>query len=110
VSNIQREPRSPGGEFLMAIVGPLTSIVLGVIFFVLGGVSTGSVVQAVRSSPAGLTHLSPLAVILLWLGQINILLGLFILIPGFPLDGGRVPRSIPWTATGSLRAATRWAS
>jgi Zn-dependent protease/CBS domain-containing protein len=110
VSNIQREPRAPGGEFLMAIVGPLTSIVLGVIFIVLGGVSTGTLMHTVLPSMAGLAHLSPLAIILLWLGQINILLGLFNLIPGFPLDGGRVLRSLLWAATGNLRTATRWAS
>src|SRR5213080_1568455 len=77
VSNIQREPRAPGAEFLMAIVGPLTSIVLGVIFLVLGGLSTGTVAHVVLPAMAGLAHLSPLAIILLWLGQINILLGLF---------------------------------
>jgi Zn-dependent protease len=110
VSNIQREPRSPGAEFLMAIVGPITSIVLGVIFFVLGGVSAGTLMHAVTPSMASLAHLSPPAIILLWLGQINILLGIFNLIPGFPLDGGRVLRSILWAATNNLRAATRWAS
>jgi Zn-dependent protease/CBS domain-containing protein len=110
VSNIQREPRSPGAEFLMAIVGPITSIVLGVIFLVLGGISAGTLVQEVTPSMTGLAPLSPLATILLWLGQINILLGLFNLIPGFPLDGGRVLRSILWAATHNLRTATRWAS
>src|SRR5439155_7252679 len=110
VSNIQREPRAPRVEFLMAIVGPLTSIVLGGIFLVLGGLSTGTVARVAMPSRAGLAQLSPLAIILLWLGQINILLGLFNLIPGFPLDGGRVLRSILWDATGSLRTATRWAS
>jgi Zn-dependent protease/CBS domain-containing protein len=110
VSNIQREPPSPGAEFLLAIVGPLTSIVLGVIFFVLGGLSAGTLVQEVMPFMTGLAPLSPLAIILLWLGQVNILLGLFNLIPGFPLDGGRVLRALLWAATNHLRTATRWAS
>jgi Zn-dependent protease/predicted transcriptional regulator len=110
VSNIQREPHSPGAEFLMAIVGPITSIVLGVIFSALGGVGAGTLVPLVGTPMAGFARLSPLTTILLWLGPINVLLGLFNLIPGFPLDGGRVLRSLLWAATNNLRTATRWAS
>ena len=110
VSNIQREPQSPGIEFVMAIVGPLTSIVLGVIFLLLSGAITAGVDVALGNLPRALAALDPLSTLLLWLGPINIVLGIFNLVPGFPLDGGRVLRSILWGATNNLRRATQWAS
>ncbi len=96
VSNIEREPQSPGVEFWMAIVGPITSIVIGIIALLL-------YLSVARTA-------SPLAAILNYLAITNILLGIFNLIPGFPLDGGRVMRSIVWKITGNLRTATRAAS
>jgi Zn-dependent protease/predicted transcriptional regulator len=96
VSNIEREPQSPGVEFWMAFVGPLTSIVIGIIAYLL-------------YLPLARTN-SPLEAILSYLAITNILLGIFNLIPGFPLDGGRVLRSIIWKITGNLRTATRVAS
>src|SRR3989449_6877065 len=96
VSNIEREPTSPGIEFQMAFVGPLTSLVIGAICFLL-------------QVPLRGTN-SPLEEILFYLAVTNILLGLFNLIPAFPLDGGRVLRSIIWKITGSMRQATRAAS
>lgn len=109
VSNIEKEPPSAGTEFLMAIVGPLTSIVLGIIFLFVGVAIAGGF-QAVLLPGEFLTGLGPIATLFLWLGPINILLGVFNLIPGFPLDGGRVLRSILWAATDNLKLATRWAS
>jgi len=96
VSNIEREPTSPGIEFQMAFVGPLTSLVIGVVCFLLQVPLRGSN--------------SPLEGILFYLAVTNILLGLFNLIPGFPLDGGRVLHSIVWRLTGNLRQATSVAS
>lgn len=110
VSNIEREPPSPGTEFLMAVVGPITSILLGVIFLLLGRASAGEMRNLVTDPTQAFTHLSPLATLLFWLGPINILVGCFNLIPGFPLDGGRILRSILWAATKNLHQATRWAS
>jgi len=96
VSNLQQEPQSPGVEFVMAIVGPLTSLVIGAVSLFLG---------------LAIGHNSPLvSATLNYLGIANLLLGVFNLIPGFPLDGGRVLRSILWKATGSMQKATRWAS
>jgi CBS domain-containing protein len=94
----------------MAIVGPLTSIVLGIVFLLVAGAAGGLPPNAATDPSAALAGLDPITTILLWLGPVNILLGLFNLIPGFPLDGGRVLRSILWAATDNFRRATRWAA
>jgi Zn-dependent protease/CBS domain-containing protein len=110
VSNIQKEPTSPMAELLIAIVGPLTSFLLGGIFLVLGigGAALGEI--SMTSSTGLLPQLGPLNTMFMWLGSVNILLGIFNLIPGFPLDGGRVLRSILWAITDDVVKATRWAS
>jgi Zn-dependent protease/CBS domain-containing protein len=110
VSNIEREPSSPKTEFLMAIVGPITSIVLGVIFLFLGNIMAARIAETMADPVAVFSRLDPLTTLLLWVGPINIIVGLFNLVPGFPLDGGRVLRSILWAVTKDLRKATRWAS
>jgi Zn-dependent protease len=110
VSNIEREPPSARAEFLIAIVGPITSIVLGVIFILLSRVSGAGLLTGTTDPMNALANLGPVSTLLLWLGPINILLGVFNMVPGFPLDGGRVLRSILWAATDSLQRATRWAS
>ena len=109
VSEIEEQPDSPGGEFLMAVLGPVASLVIGSILIVLAGV-TGDPREAMRDPGATLSQLTPLTTLLLWLGAVNVILGVFNLIPGFPLDGGRVLRSILWGLSGSLEFATRVAS
>jgi Zn-dependent protease len=109
VANIEREPPSPRTEFLMAIVGPISSILLGIIFLALGVAAAG--MPGPAASPGEFFgQLGPLATILFWLGPINILIGVFNMIPGFPLDGGRVLRSILWAIMDDLRRATKYAS
>jgi Zn-dependent protease len=109
VSNIQREPESPSDEFLMAIVGPVTSLVIGGALAWIVFASAG--LSGTLADPAqAFGQLGPLFTLLLWLGSINVMVGVFNLIPGFPLDGGRVLRSIMWVLTDNLRRATRWAS
>lgn len=109
VSSIQREPPSPLGEFVMAVAGPLTSVVVGGLLFLAGSVLAGVSPQGADPNQL-LGQLSPLTTLLLWLGSVNLLVGLFNMIPAFPLDGGRVLRSILWRAVDDLRQATRWAS
>jgi Zn-dependent protease/CBS domain-containing protein len=111
VSNIEREPPSPGTEFLVAIVGPLSSLILGVLFLLLGAGTANLDGFPLTGAPQQLlARLDPLSTLLMWLGPVNLILGIFNLVPGFPLDGGRVLRSILWAITDNLRMATRWAS
>ena len=95
MAEIEHEPETPAAEFAMAIIGPATSFIIGIIFGVLW--------YFTRNFP---TVGEPAA----YLAQINIILGVFNLIPGYPLDGGRVLRSIVWKATGNLKRATFVAS
>lgn len=94
VANIEREPDNPKVELSMAIAGPLMSVVLGFIYL---GIS--------YLIPKGIFHLT-----FFNLGIINLFLAIFNLIPGFPLDGGRVLRSIIWMYSKNLKKATIIAS
>ena len=95
VSEIGGEPPSAPAEFLIAAAGPATSLALALFF--------GAVRLAI---PLDSWALAPIS----YLALINLTLALFNLIPGFPLDGGRVLRSLIWAAGGSFRTATRWAA
>jgi Zn-dependent protease/CBS domain-containing protein len=96
VSNLEQEPRGPGEEFLVAAIGPAISLVLGGLVLALAPlVGRGDLLA--RSLVA-------------YLGGTNVLLGLFNLLPGFPMDGGRVLRAALWRLTGSLQTATHWAA
>lgn len=110
MAHMENEPRAWQSELWMAAVGPLTSVVLGIIFLTLSGLITGPVALDLEDPSQALSALGPAATLLFWLGRINIILALFNLVPGFPLDGGRVLRAILWGITRDLRKATRWAS
>jgi Zn-dependent protease/predicted transcriptional regulator len=88
------ESKGPRDEFLISVVGPLTSLALGGALY---GVGLLGLPAAVAGG-------------LRYLGGVNVLLAVFNLLPGFPLDGGRVLRSAVWKATGSLGRATAVAS
>ena len=100
VSQMTSEPKTAKDEFLMAGAGPLSSLVLGGIFFWIYFTLNSTTTEAAQFGAA----------IAYYLGFINILLGVFNLIPGFPLDGGRVLRSLLWWRGKNLQSATRVAS
>ena len=91
------ESRGPRDEFLIAAVGPLTSGLVAGLFWIVDVFARG----ALPGSLIGMFG---------YLAWVNLLLAGFNLIPGFPLDGGRLLRSLVWRATGSFRQATRIAS
>lgn len=91
------ESRGPREELVISVVGPVTSLVLGGAFLLLGFAG-----RDVLGRPVGGAFR--------YLGAVNIILAVFNMLPGFPLDGGRVLRAIVWRATGSLSRATRVAS
>lgn len=95
IAQMGREPGSPGAELRIAVAGPLTSLALAASF--------GLLAVASRSVPL-------VAVPALWLAGINFVVAVFNLLPGFPLDGGRVFRAAVWAATGSFERANRAAS
>lgn len=110
MAHIENEPRHWRAELWMAIVGPITSLVIGGACAMLATALAGPANINPDNIEQTLAGLGTLPTMLLWLGQINILLALFNLVPGFPLDGGRVLRAALWGITGNLRQATRWAS
>lgn len=111
MAQIEHEPGRWVAELWMAIVGPITSLVIGFLCLFLGIVGIRHVdVDSIASVEHALAGLDPARTLLMWLGQINIILALFNLVPAFPLDGGRVLRAILWGVTHDLRRATRWAS
>ncbi|RJQ23962.1 MAG: CBS domain-containing protein [Nitrospiraceae bacterium] len=93
VAQMKGEPPHPKAEFRIAIAGPLSSFFLALVFFSLSA-NTGGSVKALFS----------------YLAQINLILGIFNLIPGFPMDGGRVLRSIIWEKKKNFFYATQKAS
>jgi Zn-dependent protease len=98
VSEMKEEPRRPGQEFQIAIIGPAISLVLAGVFAVLTGL-------AARGAPP-----TAAVAILGYLAWINLLLAIFNLVPAFPMDGGRVLRAALWGWLGDLARATNIAA
>lgn len=97
VSQIEKNPESAKLEFWMAFVGPLTSALIGAVCLTLARL-------------IGDPSKSPGMAMLLWLGYINLTLAAFNLLPGYPLDGGRVLRALIWWKTGDADRSTQLAA
>ena len=101
VASIEKDAADARTEFWMGIAGPLTSVGIGAI-------CTG--LAWVLGWGMNVTPADPPMAVLVWLGYINIMLAAFNMIPGFPLDGGRVLRAAVWGVTGNADRATRIAA
>src|SRR5437899_2246979 len=101
VSQIETEASDAKSEFWIAIAGPVTSVVIGLV--VLG-------TAWVSGWTPGTEPATPVISVLVWLGYINVMLAVFNMIPGYPLDGGRVLRAAIWWVTRNADRSTRFAA
>jgi CBS domain-containing protein len=97
MARLSQEPTNPKTELKIAVAGPLTSFALAIIFW--------GVKAAIQGHAPSL-----IVAIFHYLAWINVALAVFNLVPGYPLDGGRILRAIIWWRTGSVAGATKWAS
>ncbi len=98
MARTRMEAEQPGDEFYIAVVGPVSSILIGLLFGLIWWLGTR------------LGWSTAITGVALYLGFLNIALAVFNLLPGFPLDGGRLFRSLVWKITGDVTRATRVAS
>jgi Zn-dependent protease/predicted transcriptional regulator len=101
VTRIEKQAANPAAEFWMGLAGPLMSAALGILC---GGLASW------WARGSNIVTISPAATVLLSLSSLNLMLAMFNLIPGFPLDGGRILRAILWWIGGDEIRATRIAS
>jgi Zn-dependent protease len=97
VAEMRMEAKRPIDEFVLTIVGPLTSLAMAGLFW---GLGRGAIAAGADGA----------ALLATTLARLNLILAIFNMVPAFPLDGGRVLRSVLWQLTGDLTRATRWAA
>ena len=107
MAKLSRDSESPGEEFRVAAAGPAVTAAIAVLCLV--GVAVSSHWGEAVDSYLHEDGTTPLLALLAWLGIVNVWLLAFNLLPGFPLDGGRIARAIAWKVTGDRHRATRLA-
>ncbi len=109
LAKMERDTRTAGEEFKVAAAGPAVTLVIAVVCFGLAALISGAG-TAVDAAGVQARGSSPAVDVLGWVALVNVSLLLFNLIPGFPLDGGRIARAIAWKVTGDRTRATRTAT
>lgn len=109
VAKLERDTDSPGVEFRVAVAGPLVTLAIVAVCFALGSAlsSSDTLLEGSRFEEA---DMSGAVAVLGYLATVNAIVLVFNLIPGFPLDGGRIARAIAWKITGNRNKATRFAA
>jgi Zn-dependent protease len=109
VAKLGRDTESPGVEFRVAVAGPLVTLAIGAVCFAVGAAlsNTDTVLHGTRFQDA---DMGGTVAVLSYLTTVNFFVLAFNLIPGFPLDGGRIARAIAWKITGDRYRATRFAA
>lgn len=109
IAKMERDTRSAGEEFKVAAAGPAVTLIIAAVCFGVASLISG-VDAAARGTALEDSGVSGTVAVLGWLALVNVSLLLFNLIPGFPLDGGRIARAIAWWRTGDRTKATRFAA
>ena len=109
VAKLARDTDSPGVEFRVAVAGPAVTLAIAAVCFAIGSAlsSSETVLEGSRFEDA---DMSGTVAVLGYLTTVNVIVLVFNLIPGFPLDGGRIARAIAWKVTGNRNKATRFAA
>jgi Zn-dependent protease len=107
LAKLSRDSQSPGEEFRVAAAGPAVTLLITILAAV--GVAVFSHADFGDNVAGDVVDSSPVLALATWLALVNFGLLIFNLVPGFPLDGGRIARAIAWKVTGDRFKATRWA-
>lgn len=112
MAEIESEAETPGAEFAIAIAGPLMSLAIAFTCIVYAGAAVDESLMdlLVENPEAAMAEIGPFVTVCFWLGSVNLMLAIFNMVPGFPLDGGRVARATIWRLTGDRMRATQLAA